>query len=214
MALHLVVLCYHLWVLLVFTFGFALLLLFFFAEITVANGYWWIWLWVHNREKRKIEVLGFREFGYGFTISISPQPYQTPDFSKFFSKSSLYVGKASFFFFFWVLTHTHYSIFSLCLVCKKIEGKKNIGYCSLCCLSFILRCKCWNFWFVFGWEGERNSRFVIYVVQVLVKMRDLLKVEPNGCLRLRLKSLISFIVIWLLRKFERTWECGKNKLWV
>ena len=46
--------------------------------------------------------------------------------------------------------------------------------------------------------------FVIYVVEVLVKMRDLLKVEPNGCLRLRLKSLISFIVIWLLRKFVRT----------
>ena len=53
--------------------------------------------------------------------------------------------------------------------------------------------------------------FVIYVVEVLVKMRDLLKVEPNGCLRLRLKSLISFIVIWLLRKFVRTWECGKKK---
>ena len=44
----------------------------FFAEITVASYYWWIWLWVHNKEKRKIEVLGFREFGYGFTISISP----------------------------------------------------------------------------------------------------------------------------------------------
>ncbi|KAL0006253.1 hypothetical protein SO802_013814 [Lithocarpus litseifolius] len=27
------------------------------------------------------------------TISISPQPYQTPGFSKFFSKSSLYVEK-------------------------------------------------------------------------------------------------------------------------
>ena len=53
--------------------------------------------------------------------------------------------------------------------------------------------------------------FVIYVVEVLVKKRDLLKVEPNGCLRLRLKSLISFIVIWLLRKFERTWEFGKKK---
>ena len=54
--------------------------------------------------------------------------------------------------------------------------------------------------------------FVIYVIEVLVKMRDLLKVEPNGCLRLRLKSLISFIVIWLLRKFERTWEFGKKKI--
>ena len=53
--------------------------------------------------------------------------------------------------------------------------------------------------------------FVIYVIEVLVKMRDLLKVEPNGCLRLRLKSLISFIVMWWLRKFERTWECEKNK---
>ena len=130
----------------------------FFAEITVASGYWWIWLWVHNREKRKIEVLGFREFGYGFTISISPQLYQTPGFSKFFSKSSLYVGK-HFFFFFKGLTHTHYSIFSLCLVSKKINGKKNIGDCSLCCLSFILLCKGWNFWFVFDWEGERNFGF-------------------------------------------------------
>ena len=37
----------------------------FFAEITVASGYRWIWLWVHNREKRKIEVLGFREFVMG-----------------------------------------------------------------------------------------------------------------------------------------------------
>ena len=52
--------------------------------------------------------------------------------------------------------------------------------------------------------------FVIYVVEVLVKMRDLLKVEPNGCSRLRLKSLISFIIIWLLRKFVRTWECEKK----
>ena len=96
MALHLVVLCHHLWVLLVFAFGFAL---FFFAEITVASGYWWIWLWVHNKEKIKIEVLGFREFGYGFTGLISPQPYQTLGFSKFFSKSSLYVGNLFFFFF-------------------------------------------------------------------------------------------------------------------
>ena len=111
----------------------------FFAEITVANSYWWIWLWLHNREKRKIKVLGFREFGYGFTILISPQPYQTPNFYKFFSKSSLYVGKH---FFFKGLTHTHYSIFSLCLVSKKIKGKNNIGYCNLCCLSFILLCKC------------------------------------------------------------------------
>ena len=118
---------------------------FFFVEIMVASGYWWIWLWVHNREKRKIEALGFREFGYGFTISISPQPYQTPGFSKFFSKSSLYVGELLFSFFFFLffsgLTHTRYSIFSLCLVSKKIKGKKNIGYCSLCCLSFILLCK-------------------------------------------------------------------------
>ena len=53
--------------------------------------------------------------------------------------------------------------------------------------------------------------FVIYVVEVLVKKRDLLKVEPNGCLRLRLKSLISFIVIWLLRKFVRAWEYEKKK---
>ncbi|KAL0017166.1 hypothetical protein SO802_004235 [Lithocarpus litseifolius] len=63
-----------------------------YYEITMASGYWWIWFWVHNRKKRKIEVLGFREFGYGFTISISPQPYQTPGFSEFFSKSSLYVA--------------------------------------------------------------------------------------------------------------------------
>ena len=62
-------------------------------------------------------------------------------------------------FFFKGLTHTHYSIFSLCLVYKKIKGKKNIGSCSLCCLSFILLYKGWNFWFVFDWEGERNSGF-------------------------------------------------------
>ena len=54
--------------------------------------------------------------------------------------------------------------------------------------------------------------FMIYVVEVLVKMRDSLKVEANGCLRLRLKSLISLIVIWLPRKFVRTWECGKKKI--
>ena len=53
--------------------------------------------------------------------------------------------------------------------------------------------------------------FVIYIVEVLVKMRDLLKVETSGCLRLRLKSLISFIVIWLLRKFVRAWEYEKKK---
>ena len=32
-----------------------------------------------------------------------------------------------FFFFFKGLTHTHYSIFSLCLVYKKIKGKKILG---------------------------------------------------------------------------------------
>ena len=53
--------------------------------------------------------------------------------------------------------------------------------------------------------------FVIYVVEILEKMRDLLKVETSGCFRPRLKSLISFIVIWLLRKFERSWECEKKK---
>ena len=56
--------------------------------------------------------------------------------------------------------------------------------------------------------------FVIYVAEVLVKMRDLLKVEPNGCSRLRLKSLISFIIIWLLRKFERTWKCENIYIYI
>ena len=64
--------------------------------------------------------------------------------------------------------------------------------------------------FSIGKEKEIQG-LLIYVVEVLVKMRDLLKVEPNGCLRLRLKSLISFIVIWLLRKFERSWESEKKK---
>ena len=118
----------------------------FFAEITVANGYWWIWLWVHNREKRKTEVLGFREFCYGFTISISPQPYQTPSFSKFFSKSSLYVGKLLFsflFFSFVFLRFNTYPLFNFLSLFGFQENKreKNIGYCSLCCLSFILLCK-------------------------------------------------------------------------
>ena len=60
---------------------------------------------------------------------------------------------------------------------------------------------------LFSIEKEKEILgFVIYIVKVLVKMRDLLKVKPNGWL----KSLISFIVIWLLRKFERTWECEKK----
>ena len=111
-----------------------------------------------------------------------------------------------FFFFFWGLTHTHYSIFSLCLVSKKIKGKKILGivvsavwalYCYVKVETFDL--------FSIGKEKEILG-FVIYIVKVLVKMRDLLKVKPNGWL----KSLISFIVIWLLRKFERTWECEKK----
>ena len=126
-----------------FAFGFAssFFFFFFFAKITVASGYWWIWLWVHNREKRKIEVLGFREFGYGFTISISPQPYQTPSFSKFFSKLSLYVGKLLFSFLF--LRFNTYPLFNFLSLFGFQENKreKNIGYCSLCCLSFILLCK-------------------------------------------------------------------------
>ena len=125
-----------------FAFGFASSSsFFFFAEITVASGYWWIWLWVHNREKRKIEVLGFREFGYGFTISISPQPYQTPSFSKFFSKLSLYVGKLLFSFLF--LRFNTYPLFNFLSLFGFQENKreKDIGYCSFCCLSFILLCK-------------------------------------------------------------------------
>ena len=122
------------------------ILFYFFAEITVVKGYWWIWLWVHNREKRKIEVLGFREFGYGFTISISPRPYQTPSFSKFFSKSSLYVGKLLLFFLFFsffFLRFNTYPLFNFLSLFGFQENKmeKNIGYCSLCCLSFILLCK-------------------------------------------------------------------------
>ena len=78
----------------------------------------------------------------------------------------------------------------------------------MCCLSLYCFVKVETF----DWKGERNSGFSDYVVEILVKMRDLLKVEPNGCLRLRLKSLISFIVIWLLRKFKRTWECEKKKI--
>ena len=124
----------------------------------MASGYWWIWLWVHNREKRKIEVLGFREFGYGFTISISPQPYQTPGFSKFFSKSSLYVGKHFFFLFLRFNTYPLFNFLSL-FGFQENKREKDIGYCSFCCLSFILLCKSWNFWFVFDWEGERNSGF-------------------------------------------------------
>ena len=103
----------------------------FFAEITVANGYQWIWLWVHNREKRKIEVLGFREFGYGFTISILPQPYQTPGFSKFFSKSSLYVGKLLFsflFFSFVFLRFNTYPLFNFLSLFGFQENKREKKY--------------------------------------------------------------------------------------
>ena len=104
------------------------------------HGYWWIWLCIHNREKRKIEVLSFREFGYGFTISISPQPYQTPGFSKFFSKSSLYVGKHFFFFFLRFNTNPLLNFLSL-FGFQENKREKDIGYCSFCCLSFILLCK-------------------------------------------------------------------------
>ena len=106
----------------------------------------------------------------------------------------------SIFFFLRFNTYPLFNFLSL-FGLQENKREKNIGYCSLCCLSFILLYKGWNFWFVFNWEGQRNYGFC-----------DLLKVEPNGCLRLRLKSLISFIVIWLLRKFERIWECEKKNL--
>ena len=98
-----------------------------------------------------------------------------------------------------------------------------VGFCIWICFIFFAEITVANgYWWIWLWVHNREKRkievlgFVIYVIEVLVKMRDLLKVEPNGCLRLRLKSLISFIVIWLLRKFERTWECEKKKkkLWV
>ena len=73
-----------------------------------------------------------------------------------------------------------------------------IVVCSICALYCCVKVETFDL-FLIGKEKEILG-FVIYVVEVLVKMRDLLKVEPNGCLRLRLKSLISFIVIWLLRK--------------
>ena len=209
MALHLVVLCHHLWVLLVLHLG--LLFFFFGAGITVANGYWCIWLWIHNREKRKIEVLGFREFAYGFTISISPQPYQTLGFFKFFSKSSLYVGKL---FFFWCLTHTHYSIFSLCLVSKKIKGKKNIGYCSLCCLSFILLCKGWNFWFVFDWEGERNSGFCDLCCWGSCKDERLIESWAKWVFKTKIEEFDFFYSYMVAEKICESLGIWKKKIWV
>ena len=87
-----------------------------------------------------------------------------------------------------------------------------IVVCSICALYCCVKVETFDL-FSIGQEKE-IPRFVIYVVEVLVKMRDLLKVETSGCLRLRLKSLISFIVIWLLRKFERTWECEKKNIYI
>ena len=88
-----------------------------------------------------------------------------------------------------------------------------IVVCSVCALYCCVKVETFDL-FSIGKEKEILG-FVIYIVEVLVKMRDLLEVEPNGSLRLRLKSMISFIVIWLLRKFVRTWECGKKKkFWV
>ena len=141
MALHLVVLCHHLWILLVFAFGFAL---FFFAEITVASGYWGIWLWVHNREKRKIEVLGFENLVMGsqsqshhshikHLASLNSSPNRPCMLVSFFSISF-------FFFFFFFLRFNTYPLFNFLSLFGLQENKreKNIGYCSLCCLSFIL----------------------------------------------------------------------------
>ena len=65
----------------------------------------------------------------------------------------------SIFFFF--LRFNTYPLFNFLSLFGFQENKreKDIGYCSFCCLSFILLCKSWNFWFVFDWEGERNSGF-------------------------------------------------------
>ena len=65
------------------------------------------------------------------------------------------------FFVFVFLRFNTYPLFNFLSLFSFQENKreKNIGYCSLCYLSFILLCKGWNFWFVFDWEGERNSRF-------------------------------------------------------
>ena len=71
----------------------------------------------------------------------------------------------SFFFFFlfflFFFRFNTYPLFNFLSLFGFQENKreKNIGYCSLCCLSFILLCKGWNFWFVFDWEGERNFGF-------------------------------------------------------
>ena len=155
----------------------------FFAEITVANGYWWIWLWVHNREKRKIEVLGFENLVMG-SQSQSHHSH-IKHLASLNSSPNRPCMLVSFFFFFLVRFNT-YPLFNFLSLFGFQENKreKNIGYCSLCCLSFILLLKVeTSDLFSIGKEKEIMG-FVIYVVEVLVKMRDLLKVEPNGCLRI------------------------------
>ena len=64
----------------------------------------------------------------------------------------------SIFFFLRFNTYPLFNFLSL-FGFQENKREKNIGYCSLCCLNFILLCKGWNFWFVFNWEGERNYGF-------------------------------------------------------
>ena len=140
------VLCHHLWVLLVFAFGFAL----FFLQKS-----WWLVViggfgYVHNREKRKIEVLGFREFGYGFTISISPHHIKhlaslnsSPNHPCMLVSFLFFCFLFLFFCFLFFLRFNTYPLFNFLSLFGFQENKreKDIGYCSLCCLSFILLCK-------------------------------------------------------------------------
>ena len=116
-----------------------------------------------------------------------------------------------FLFFFWGLTHTHYSIFSLCLVFKKIKRENNIGYCSLCCLSFILLCKGWNFWFVFDWEGERNFGFCDLCCWGSCKDERLIESWAKWVFMTKIEEFDFFYNYMVAEKIWENWGMWKKK---
>ena len=93
----------------------------FFAEITVASSYWWICygFTIERKERYRFCVLE--------NLVMGSQSQSYHNHIKHLASLNSYPNRpcmlASFFFFFG-LTHIHYSIFSLCLVSKKIKGKK------------------------------------------------------------------------------------------
>ena len=122
----------------------------------------------------------------------------------------------SFFFFLMFNTYPLFNFLSL-FGFQENKREKNIGYCSLCCLSFILLCKGWNFWFVFDWEGERNSGFCDLCCWGSCKDDRLTKSWAKWVFKTKIEEFDffhSYMVAEKIWENLRMWKKKKKKFWV